>query len=435
MLNLEPCWLPYTANRAFKSAPRIIDSAAGCYYRTHDGRTVLDSCSGLWTSGLGHCHPRLVRAVQEQVARLDYAAAFQVSHSGAFELAQKVTEFAPDGFDHVFFTNSGSEAVDTALKIALGWHRVRGDATRTRLIGRERGYHGVNFGGMSVGGIPGNRKMFGSAMLPYVDHLPHTHNLEHNAFSTGQPQWGAHLAEELERIAALHDPGNIAAVIVEPVAGSAGVLVPPSGYLERLREICTRHGILLIFDEVITAFYRVGAPFGCVRFDVMPDIITTAKGITNGVIPMGAVLVGRDIYDGFMQGPDYAIEFFHGYTYSGHPVACAAGLAALDVYAEEDIGAQAARLEPLFAQAIHALREAPHVIDIRNFGLMGAIELSPRPGAPGVRGMEAHVRCFEQGLMIRHSMDTLAFAPFLTFTQEQLEQTFDTVRRVLNTVA
>ena len=434
MLNLEPFWLPYTANRAFKSAPRIIDSAAGCYYRTHDGRTVLDSFSGLWTSGLGHCHPRLVKAVQEQVARLDYAAAFQVSHSGAFELAQKVTEFAPDGFDHVFFTNSGSEAVDTALKIALGWHRARGDATRTRLIGRERGYHGVNFGGMSVGGIPGNRKMFGSAMLPHVDHLPHTHNLEHNAFSTGQPQWGAHLAEELERIAALHDPGNIAAVIVEPVAGSAGVLVPPSGYLERLREICTRHGILLIFDEVITAFYRVGAPFGCVRFGVMPDIITTAKGITNGVIPMGAVLVGRDIYDGFMQGPDYAIEFFHGYTYSGHPVACAAGLAALDVYAEEDIGARAARLEPLFAQAIHALREAPHVIDIRNFGLMGAIELAPRPGAPGVRGMEAHVRCFEQGLMIRHSMDTLAFAPFLTFTQEQLEQTFDTVRRVLNTV-
>ena len=434
MLNLEPFWLPYTANRAFKNAPRIIESAEGFYYRTHDGRTVLDSFSGLWSSGLGHCHPKIVKAVQEQVARLDYVAAFQVSHTGAFELAQKVTEFAPDGFDHVFFTNSGSEAVDTALKIALGWHRARGDATRTKLVGREKGYHGVNFGGMSVGGIPGNRKMFGNAMLPNVDHLPHTHAPEHNAFTKGQPQWGAHLADELERIAALHDPGNIAAVIVEPVAGSAGVLVPPLGYLERLRELCTRHGVLLIFDEVITAFYRIGTPFGCQRFGVRPDIITTAKGLTNGVIPMGAVLVGRDIYDGFMQGPDYAIEFFHGYTCSGHPVACAASLAALEVYAEEDIGVKAARLEPLFERAIHALRDAPNVIDIRNFGLMGAIELAPRPGAPGARGMEAHVKCFEQGLMIRHSMDTLAFSPFLTFTPDLLEQTFDTVRRVLNTI-
>ena len=434
MLNLEPLWLPYTANRAFKNDPRIIESAEGFYYRTHDGRTILDSFSGLWTSGLGHCHPRIVKAVQEQVARLDYAAAFQVSHTGAFELAQRVTDFAPDGFEHVFFTNSGSEAVDTALKIALGWHRARGDATRTKLIGREKGYHGVNFGGMSVGGIPGNRKMFGNAMLPNVDHLPHTHAPEHNAFSKGQPAWGAHLADELERIAALHDAGNIAAVIVEPVSGSAGVLVPPLGYLQRLREICTRHGILLIFDEVITAFYRIGAAFGCERLGVMPDIITTAKGITNGVIPMGAVLVGRDIYDGFMQGPDYAIEFFHGYTYSGHPVACAAGLAALDVYVEEDIGARVAELEPVFENMLHALRDAPHVVDIRNFGLMGAIELAPRPGAPGARGMEAHVRCFEQGLMIRHSMDTLAFSPFLTFTPALLEQTFDIVRKVLDTI-
>ena len=434
MLNLEPLWLPYTANRALKNDPRIIESAEGFYYRTHDGRTILDSFSGLWTSGLGHCHPRIVKAVQEQVARLDYAAAFQVSHTGAFELAQRITDFAPDGFEHVFFTNSGSEAVDTALKIALGWHRARGDATRTKLIGREKGYHGVNFGGMSVGGIPGNRKMFGNAMLPNVDHLPHTHAPEHNAFSKGQPAWGAHLADELERIAALHDAGNIAAVIVEPVSGSAGVLVPPLGYLQRLREICTRHGILLIFDEVITAFHRIGAAFGCERLGVMPDIITTAKGITNGVIPMGAVLVGRDIYDGFMQGPDYAIEFFHGYTYSGHPVACAAGLAALDVYVEEDIGARVAELEPVFENTLHALRDAPHVADIRNFGLMGAIELAPRPGAPGARGMEAHVRCFEQGLMIRHSMDTLAFSPFLTFTPALLEQTFDIVRKVLNTI-
>ena len=433
-LNLEPYWLPYTANRAFKNDPRIIESAQGFYYRTREGRTVLDSFSGLWSTGLGHCHPKIVKAVQDQVARLDYAAAFQVGHTGAFELADKVTGFAPGGFDHVFFTNSGSEAVDTALKIALGWHRVRGDGTRIKLIGRERGYHGVNFGGMSVGGIPGNRKMFGNAMLPNVDHLPHTLDLEHNAFNRGQPGWGLHLADELERIVALHNAENIAAVIVEPVAGSAGVLVPPRGYLERLREICTRHGILLIFDEVITAFHRIRAPFGCQRFGVMPDIITTAKGITNGVIPMGAVLVSDAIYQSFMSGPEHAIEFFHGYTYSGHPVAAAAGLATLDSYIEEDIGSRVAELEPVFEDAIHALRDAPHVIDIRNFGLMGAIEMAPRPGAPGARGMEAHVKCFEQGLMVRHSMDTLAFSPFLTFTPELLEQTFGTVRKVLGTI-
>ena len=433
-LNLEPYWLPYTANRAFKNAPRIIESAQGFYYKARDGQTILDSFSGLWSTGLGHCHPRIVKAVQDQVAKLDYAAAFQVGHTGAFELAEKVIDFAPDGFDHVFFTNSGSESVDTALKIALGWHRVRGEGTRIKLIGRERGYHGVNFGGMSVGGIPGNRKMFGNAMLPNVDHLPHVLNLEHNAFSKGQPAWGRHLADELERIVALHDAQNIAAVIVEPVSGSAGVLVPPLGYLERLREICTRHGILLIFDEVITAFHRIGMPFGCQRFGVMPDIITTAKGITNGVIPMGAVLVSRDIYQSFMNGPDYAIEFFHGYTYSGHPVAAAAGLAALDIYIEEDIGARVRELEPIFESALHDLRDAPNVIDIRNFGLMGAIELAPRPGAPGARGMEAHVKCFEQGLMVRHGMDTLAFSPFLTFTPDLLEQTFDTVRKVLDTI-
>ena len=433
-LNLEPYWLPYTANRAFKNDPRIIESAQGFYYRTRDGRTVLDSFSGLWSTGLGHCHPKIVKAVQEQVARLDYAAAFQVAHTGAFELAEKLINFAPDGFDHVFFTNSGSEAVDTALKIALGWHRVRGEGTRIKLIGRERGYHGVNFGGMSVGGIPGNRKMFGNAMLPNVDHLPHVLNLEHNAFSKGQPQWGRHLADELERIVALHDSENIAAVIVEPVSGSAGVLVPPLGYLERLREICTQHGILLIFDEVITAFYRIGTPFGCQRFGVIPDIITTAKGITNGVIPMGAVLVSDDIYRSFMNGPDHAIEFFHGYTYSGHPVAAAAGLAALDIYVEEDIGARVKQLEPLFESSLHALRDAPHVLDIRNFGLMGAIEMKPRPGAPGARGMDVHVNCFEQGLMVRHGMDTLAFSPFLTSTPDSFEQTFDTVRKVLNTI-
>lgn len=433
-LDLESYWMPYTANRAFKKAPRIIDSAEGIYYTTHDGKKVMDAFSGLWTSGLGHCHPKIVEAVQTQVAKLDYAAAFQVSHTGVIELANKLVDFAPDGFNHVFFTNSGSESADTSMKIALAYHRFRGEGTRTKFIGRERGYHGTNFGGMSVGGIPANRKMFGNAMLGNVDHLPHTHNLEHNAFSKGQPQWGAHLADELERLVALHDPENIAAVIVEPVAGSTGVLVPPVGYLERLREICTKHGILLIFDEVITAYCRIGARFGCERLGVMPDIISTAKGITNGVIPMGAVLVGSQIYDAFMNGPEYAIEFFHGYTYSGHPMPAAAALASLDIYTNEDIPAQVRSIEPQFEETIHAMQDAKHVIDIRNFGLMGAIELAPRPGAPGARGMEAHVKCFEQGLMIRNGMDVLQFAPFFTSTPDILEETFSIVRRVLDTI-
>lgn len=426
--------MPYTANRAFKSTPRIIDSAEGFYYKTRDGKTVLDSFSGLWTSGLGHCHPKIVEAVREQVGKLDYSAAFQVSHTGVIELADKLVNFAPEGFNHVFFTNSGSEAADTSLKIALAYHRMRGESTRTRFIGREKGYHGVNFGGMSVGGIPANRQMFGNVMLPNVDHLPHTHNLEHNAFSKGQPQWGAHLAEELERIVALHHAENIAAVIVEPVAGSAGVLVPPVGYLERLREICTQHGILLIFDEVITAYCRIGARFGCERLGVMPDIISTAKGVTNGVIPMGAVLVSGDIYESFMKGPDYAIEFFHGYTYSGHPVAAAAANAAIDIYSEENIPAQVLALEPEFETAIHLMQDAPHVIDIRNFGLMGSIEMEARPGEPGARGMEAHMKCFEKGLMVRNGTDTLQFSPFLTSTPDLFEETFEIVRSVLETI-
>ena len=427
-LNLRAYWLPFTANRAFKQNPRLIESAQGFYY------TAVDSFSGLWTTGIGHCHPAIVQAVQAQVARLDYSAAFQVSHAGAFELADRVVNLAPDGFGHCFFVNSGSEAVDTALKVALAYHRVRGDGTRTKFIGRERGYHGVNFGGMSVGGIPANRKMFGASLLPNVDHLPHTYNLEHNAFSRGQPGWGAHLADELERIVALHDPSNIAAVIVEPVAGSTGVLVPPKGYLEKLRAICDRHGILLIFDEVITGFGRVGAPFASTRFGVTPDIITTAKGITNGVIPMGAVLVRREIYDAFMNGPDYGIEFFHGYTYSGHPVATAAGLAALGVYEGEGVFEQARKLEDRFADAIHTMKGEPHVIDVRNFGMMGAVELAPREGAPGARGMEMHVRCFEEGLVLRNGMDNLQFAPFLNSTPDLFDKTFDIVRRVLRTI-
>lgn len=434
-INLRPYWMPFTANRAFKQGPRLIESAAGFYYTSVDGKRILDSCSGLWTSGLGHCHPKIVEAVQRQVAKLDYASAFQLGHPGAFELAGRVVDLAPEGFDHCFFTNSGSEAVDTALKIALAWHRVRNEGTRTRLIGRERAYHGVNFGGMSVGGIPANREMFSGSLLPNVSHLPHTHAPEHNAYTRGQPEWGAHLADELERLVAEHGATNIAAVIVEPVAGSAGVLVPPRGYLERLREICTRHGILLIFDEVITAFGRVGAAFAAERFGVIPDIITVAKGLTNGVIPMGAVLVGSGIYNQFMNGPEQAIEFFHGYTYSGHPVAAAAGLAALNVYEDEAIFERARQLEPMFEEAIHSLKGTRHVVDIRNYGLMGAIELEPRAGQPGARTLEAHVKCFEEGLMVRHGTDVLAFAPFFASTEDVLEQTFETVKRVLGEIA
>lgn len=432
--DLESIWLPYTANRAFKTQPRMIASARDFYYTTPAGRRIMDSFSGLWTTGLGHCHPRIVEAVQQQVAQLDYSIGFQSCNSVIPLVADRLVESAPPGFTRAFFTNSGSESADTALKIALGFHRLRGEGTRTRFVGREKGYHGCNFGGTSVGGIPANRQLFEDGLLPNVSHLPHTLNLEHNAFSRGQPQWGAQLADELENLVDLHGATSIAAVIVEPVSGSAGVIVPPVGYLERLREICTRHGILLIFDEVITAFYRIGAPFGCQRFNVIPDIITTAKGITNGVIPMGAVLVHEDIYQAYMQGPEYGIELFHGYTYSGHPVAAAAALASLEVYREEDVATQVTGLEPLFESAIHALADAPHVIDIRNLGLMGAIELAPRDGSPGARGMEAHIRCFERGLMIRNAMDTLQFAPFLTSGAELIEETFAIVREVLGTI-
>ena len=428
---LEAIWLPFTANRAFRHQPRIIESAEGFYYKTPDGRSVLDAFSGLWTSGLGHCHPDIVSAVQQQVAKLDYSMGFQAANSAAVHAAAKLVQSAPAGFKRVFFTNSGSESVDTALKIALGYHRLRGEGARTRFVGREKGYHGSNLGGTSVGGIAPNRKLFEDGLLPGVSHLPHTLDREHQAFSKGQPRWGAHLADALEGIIDLHDAGTIAAVIVEPVSGSAGVIVPPVGYLERLREICTKHGILLIFDEVITAFYRIGTPFGCQRFKVMPDIITTAKGITNGVIPMGAVLVHEDIFQVYMQGPEQGIELFHGYTYSGHPVASAAATASLDIYSKEDVAAGVAGLEPLFEEAIHGMADAPHVIDVRNIGLMGAIELEPRPDLPGARGLEAHIRCFEQGLMIRNGMDTLQFAPFLTSTPDLFERTFSTVRKVL----
>jgi len=427
-------WLPFTANRAFWKTPRVISRARGHYYTTEDGRQLLDGFSGLWTSGLGHCHPKIVAAVQEQVATLDYGMGFQVSNDRAIALAGEVAALAPAGLDRVFFTNSGSESADTALKIALAYHRARGEGQRTRLIGRERGYHGVNFGGMSVGGIPGNRKVFSATLLPGVDHIRHTHSLADMAFSRGQPGWGAELADDLERLVALHDASNIAAVIVEPVAGSTGILVPPVGYLQRLREICDKYGILLIFDEVITAFGRVGAPFAAERFGVTPDIITTAKGLTNGVIPMGAVIVREEIYQALMQGPANAVELFHGYTYSGHPVAAAAGLATLEVYREEGSFARARALEPMFEEMIHALKDASHVVDIRNFGLMGGIELEPRPGEPGARGLEVFLKCFEAGVVIRNGGDVLQFSPFLDSTPDELGRIFDTVRAALRSV-
>jgi len=431
---LDAFWMPFTANRDFRKEPRIIAGAQGHYYTTSDGRKLYDLFAGLWTSGLGHCHPKIVEAVQRQVATLDYAIAFQVANDKSAELAGRVIELAPDGFTQCFFTNSGSESVDSALKIALAYHRARGEGHRTRLIGRERGYHGVNFGGMSVGGMVPNRKAFSANLIPGVDHIRATMDIEHTAFSRGQPQWGAHLADDLERLAGLHDGSNIAAVIVEPVAGSAGVLPPPVGYLERLREICDKYGILLIFDEVITAFGRVGRSFAAERFGVMPDIITTAKGLTNGVIPMGAVLVRDHVYEAFMQGPEHMIELFHGYTYSGHPVAAAAGIATLATYAEEGTFAQAAELERPFEDLLHAFDDHPKVIDVRNFGLMGAIELAPRKGAPGARGLEIHKRCFwKENLVVRNGMDTLQISPFLNSRLGDLQQAFDTLRRVIDT--
>ena len=427
--------MPFTSNRDFKRDPRIVVGAEGHHYLTEDGRRVYDSFAGLWTTGLGHCHPKIVEAIRAQAGALDYAMSFQLSNDKAFVLAERLTALAPDGFSSAFFTNSGSESADTALKIALAYHRARGDAARTRFVGRERGYHGVNFGGISVGGMGPNRNVFSAALMPGVDHLAHTFDLSRNAFSKGQPEWGAHLADDLGRIAALHGAGNIAAVIVEPVPGSTGVLPPPVGYLERLRELCDQTGALLIFDEVITAFGRLGDAFAADRFGVVPDIITAAKGLTNGAVPMGAVLVREEIHDAVMQGPAHLPELFHGYTYSGHPLAAAAGLAALDAYAEEGSFAQARALEPHFEAAMHALADHPKVIDVRNFGLMGAVELDPRPDGVGLRGLEAHKRCFwEEDLVIRNGGDILQFSPFLNAAPDDISETFEAVRRVLDCI-
>ncbi|HEY9661364.1 MAG TPA: aspartate aminotransferase family protein [Allocoleopsis sp.] len=427
--DLEAFWMPFTANRQFKEHPRIFTAAKDMHYTTIDGRQVLDGTAGLWCVNAGHCRPRIVEAVQKQVATLDYAPAFQMGHPGAFQLAERLVKMVP-GYNHVFFANSGSEAVESALKIAIAYHRVKGQGTRQRLIGRERGYHGVNFGGISVGGIPTVRKFFGN-LLTGVDHLPHTHNLEHNAFSKGQPDWGAHLADELERIVALHDASHIAAVIVEPVAGSTGVLIPPKGYLERLRAICDKHGILLIFDEVITGFGRLGTSFATEYFGVKPDIITVAKGITNGTVPMGAVFVREGIYEAFMDAPDNAIELFHGYTYSGHPVACAAALGTLDVYEEEGLFDRARDLSPYWEEAVHSLRGVPHVIDTRNLGLVAGIELESIPGKPGERAFECFLRCYERGLLIRTTGDIIALSPPLILEKHHIDEMFGMLTEVL----
>lgn len=422
--------MPFTANRQFKDNPRLFVAAKDMHYTTADGRQVLDGTAGLWCVNAGHCRPQIVEAIHQQAATMDYAPAFQMGHPGAFELATRLAKMLPADLDHVFFANSGSEAVDSALKIAIAYHRAKGEGTRQRLIGRERGYHGVGFGGISVGGIGPNRKFFGS-LLNGVDHLPHTHNLEQNAFSRGQPEWGAHLADELERLVALHDASNIAAVIVEPVAGSTGVLIPPQGYLQRLRAICDKYGILLIFDEVITGFGRLGTVVAAEYFGVVPDMITVAKGLTNGTIPMGAVFVRKEIYDTFMHGPENAIELLHGYTYSGHPVACAAALATLDVYEQEGLFQRVHSLAPYWEDAVHSLRGLPHVIDTRNLGLIAGIELESIPGKPTARAFECFLRCYERGLLIRTTGDIIAFSPPLITEKQHIDQMFGMLAEVL----
>jgi beta-alanine--pyruvate transaminase len=433
--SLDELWLPFTANRAFKRAPRLLVAASGMYYTAADGRQVLDGTAGLWCVNAGHCRESITSAIREQAGVMDYAPPFQMGHPLAFELAQQLAAMLPGDLDHVFFSNSGSEAVDTALKIALAYWQAKGEPERVRFVGRARGYHGVGFGGVGVGGIESNRRQFAAQLPPAVDHLPHTHDLAANAFTRGQPRHGAQLADALEEIVRSRGAHTIAAVIVEPVAGSTGVLVPPVGYLERLREICDRHGILLIFDEVITGFGRTGSAFGATKFGVTPDMMTLAKGITNAAVPMGAVCLRRGIYDAIVDGAPAGIELFHGYTYSGHPLAAAAGLATLDLYKTEGLFERAASLEPVVADAVHSLRGSPHVIDVRNIGVVGGIELEPRPGAPGARGFETFLKCFEAGVLVRSTGDTIALSPPLIVEHEQIEQMVDTVRDAVRAVA
>ena len=434
-IDLSAFWMPFSANRAFKQAPRLLVDAKDMHFTAHDGRKVLDGTAGLWCVNAGHRRAKIIDAVKAQLDRLDFAPTFQMGHPKAFEAAQKIAALAPAGFGHVFFANSGSEAVDSALKIALAYHRARGEGQRTVLIGRERGYHGTGFGGISVGGMANNRKTFGN-LLPRVDHLGHTWDLEHQAYSRGQPEWGAHLADELEnRIIPLHDASNIAAVIVEPVAGSTGGLVPPKGYLERLRAICDRHGILLIFDEVITGFGRLGKAFAAEYFGVTPDLMTFAKGVTNATIPMGGVIVNDQVYDAFMHGPESAIELFHGYTYSGHPVAAAAACATVDLYREECLFERAAAIAPYFEQALHSLKGLPNLIDIRNLGLIGVIEVAARPGKVGARAFDAFTDCYANGLLVRPAGDTLALSPPLIVEKIHIDQMISTLGAALKRLA
>jgi beta-alanine--pyruvate transaminase len=433
--SLDAFWMPFTPNRAFKHDPRMVVRAEGMHYFTPEGRPVLDATAGLWCVACGHARPRIVEAIRRAAGELDYATNFNLGHPSAFEFANRLGEILPAGMDRVFFTNSGSESADTALKIALAYQRARGKSEKFRLIGRERGYHGTNFGGISVGGITRNRMAFGP-MLAGVDHLPHTLDIARNAFSRGEPEHGGvEFADALERIVQLHGASTIAAVIVEPVAGSTGVIIPPRGYLQRLRELCDRHDILLIFDEVITGFGRLGAPFASHFFGVKPDILTMAKAITNAAVPMGAVAVSREIYDTILENADTPIELFHGYTTSGHPLACAAGLATLDTMRDERLFERAAELAPYWEDAMHSLRGAPHVIDVRNLGLIGGVELAPRPGAPTERALEAFRIAFDNGVLIRVTGDIMAFSPPLIVERTQIDQVVDAVRGALEQIA
>jgi beta-alanine--pyruvate transaminase len=433
-LNMDPLWLPFTSNRQFKEQPRLLVSAKDMHYTALDGRQILDGIAGLWAVNAGHCRTPIVDAIKRQAENVDYVTGFQMHHPAAFVAAERLVRITPKGMGHAFFVNSGSEAVDTALKMALAYHRARGEGTRTRFIGRERGYHGVGFGGISVGGMVANRRTFSGALLPSVDHLPHTHLPQANAYSRGQPEHGANLADALEQLVALHDASNIAAVIVEPVAGSTGVLVPPKGYLDRLREICTKHGILLIFDEVITGFGRTGRAFASQTFNVTPDMIVCAKALTNAAVPMGAVVVKNEIYDTFMTGPANAIEFYHGYTYSGHPLAAAAAIATLDLFESEALFERAASLAPYWENAVHSLKGLPHVVDIRNIGLVAGIELQPIPGKPTARAFEAFLRAYEKGVLIRTTGDTIALSPPLIIEKAQIDRIFETIADILKTL-
>jgi beta-alanine--pyruvate transaminase len=430
--NLDAFWMPFTDNKYFKGTPRLLARAEGMHYWTADGQEILDGTAGLWCCNAGHGRREITEAIQQQAAVMDFAPTFQLGHPIAFEAAARVAEMTPEGMDRVFFVNSGSEAADTALKIALAYHKARGESQRVRLVGRERGYHGVGFGGMSVGGIGGNRKQFG-AQLPYVDHLPHTHLPAQNAFSKGQPEHGANLADVLENLVALHGD-TIAAVMVEPLAGSTGVLVPPKGYLEKLRQICTKHGILLIFDEVITGFGRIGTNFGAERLGVTPDILTMAKGLTNAAVPMGAVATSDAIYDTIVNGVPAGIELFHGYTYSGHPLASAAAIATLELHRREDLPGRARAMEGYFEDAAHSMRDVPGVIDVRNMGLVAGIELEPRAGKPTARAMEVFRWCFDRGVLTRVTGDIVALSPPLIVEKPHVDRLFGTLADAIRAV-